>query len=211
MEKELDKDIIRELGSILSNNTANAFSKIIKENINISTDVGLICLENFKLEFILTQEFSEALRDIKKECVSGYFLQTKSGIEGISVLLFKDEHTKRLVSSVAKNMGGEPGYIEESEEILKEFSSIAMNAHLTALSDLIGMKLQAETPIPAKDILGAMYDFKEHLKEGNEAEALMIKTDMVAKETGVEGKLTVLLEPSSYKKIMEILHKKLNN
>lgn len=206
--KELDQDIIREVGNILSNHSATAFSKMIQENINISTDVELVSVKDFTMELILTDEISEIFSEMKKRYISGYFLKTTAGVEGISLLLFNEDHIEKLVNTVADKMGNATQDEEERKEILKEFSSIAMNAYLSALSNLIDAKIQASTPIPATDILGSIYDFKEHLKEGDKNEALMIKTDIVAKETGITGKLTILLEPESYEKILNLLRKK---
>lgn len=208
LEKELNDDIVKEVGNILSNHTATAFSQMIEDDFNINSQVELISLKDFSMEFILTKEFSKVFKEVNESHISGYFLQTKAGVEGVSVLLFSDEHAEKLVNTVADNMGAEAQDEEERGEILREFSNIAMNAYLSALSNLIEIKIDATTPIPASDLLAALYDFKEHMDEGNKDEALMIKTDIVAKETGIKGKLTILLEPESFKRILNILRGK---
>ncbi|MFW6013978.1 MAG: chemotaxis protein CheC [Nanoarchaeota archaeon] len=208
LEKELNNDIVREVGNILSNHTATAFSQMIEDDFNIKSKVMMISLNDFSMEVILTKEFSKVFSEVNESHITGYFLQTKAGIEGVSVLLFTDEHAEKLVNTVADNMGTGASSDEDRKEILKEFSSIAMNAYLTALSNLIETKIVATTPIPASDLLAALYDFKEHMSEGNKEEALMIKTDIVARETGITGKLSILLEPDSFKKIVSILRDK---
>jgi len=211
LEKDLNDDIVREVGNILSNHTATAFSQMIEDDFNINSEVVLISLNDFSMEIILTKEFSKVFSEVNDSHITGYFLQTSAGVEGVSVLLFTDEHAEKLVNTVAGNMGAGVKSDDDRKEVLKEFSSIAMNAYLSALSNLIETKIDATTPIPASDLLAALYDFKEHMTEGNKEEALMIKTDIVAKETGITGKLSILLEPDSFRKIVDILRNKSGN
>lgn len=208
LEKELNDDIIKEVGNILSNHTATAFSQMMEDDFNIKSEVMLISLNDFSMEVVLTKQFSKIFNEVNDSHIKGYFLQTSAGVEGVSVLLFSDEHAEKLINTVADSMGTGVENDEDRKEILKEFSSIAMNAYLTALSNLIETKIDATTPIPATDLLAALYDFKEHMNEGNKEEALMIKTDIVAKESGITGKLSILLEPDSFRKIVKILNSK---
>ncbi|MGM5481984.1 MAG: chemotaxis protein CheC [Nanobdellota archaeon] len=209
--KEIDADMVNEVGNILSNNGANAFAKMIEESIDIKTNIELISTENFIMDFIFTEDFSKVFGDLAKNYVEGYFLKTTSGVEGVSVLLFHHEHIKGLISQIASNMGlGAEGdlSLEQKEEILKEFTSICLNAYLSALSNLIETKISTSMPIPASDILGSLYEFREHLKEANTHKALMIKTEIISDETGITGKLIMLLEPSSLDKIINVLNSK---
>lgn len=209
--RQIDADMINEIGNILSNNSANAFSKMMKDNINIQTEVELISTQNFNMEMVFTKDFAEIFKDLTNNYVEGYFLKTTEGVEGMSVLLFHKEHINELIKQVSSGMGVSGKDKMDDEEkiaVLKEFTSICLNAYLTALSNLIEIKISATTPIPARDILGSLYDFREHLKEANSEEALMIKTDITASATGIDGKLVMLLEPRSLTKILQVLNKK---
>lgn len=209
--KEIDSDMIKEVGNILSNNSANAFSQMMKENINVQTDVELISTKNFNMEMIFTNDFTDIFQDVNNNYVEGYFLQTTKGVEGVSVLLFDKEHIKELVNKVAKGMGFQDGDSlgeEQKNEILKEFTNICLNAYLTALGNLIEAKISASTPIPVTDILGSLYDFRKHLEEANTKKALMIQTDILTTDSGITGRLVMLFEPNSLKKIVETLNQK---
>lgn len=209
--RQIDTDMIREVGNILSNNSANAFSKMMKENINIQTEVELISTQNFNMEMVFTTDFSEIFKDLTNNYVEGYFLKTTEGVEGVSVLLFHREHINELIKQVSSGMGMSDGTEmneEDKKGVLKEFTSICLNAYLTALSNLIEIRISTTTPIPARDILGSLYDFREHLREANSKEALMIRTDISAADTGITGKLVMLLEPRSLVKILQVLNKK---
>lgn len=209
--REIDADIVNEVGNILSNNGANAFAKMIKDSIKINTQVQFISTENFNMEWIFTKDFSRIFDDVTHNYAEGYFLKTMEGVEGLSVLFFNSDHIKKLIEHVAQGMGLRGGTeidAEQKQEILKEFISICLNAYLSALSNLIETRISATTPIPATDILGALYDFREHLKEANEEKALMIRTNIMTTETGITGKLIMLLEPTSLKKIISVLENK---
>lgn len=209
MEEELstniDADIIREVGSILSNNSANAFSKMIKDKINVNTEIDFISITDFNMEFIFTKDFSEVFKGISEKLLEGFFLKTSKGADGISVILFNQSHVGKLVDSIAETMGANADSEEIKHEMLKEFSSIVVNAYLSALGNLVHARIEATTPIPARDILATLYDFKEELKETHKDKALMMRTSIKAEDTGIEGKLIILLEPESINKILEKL------
>lgn len=201
--EDLNQDIIREVGNIISNHGATAFAKMIRDSININTQIEFISIADFQMEVVLTEDFSSVFKSIADEVVEGFFLKTSKGADGMSVILFNQDHADKIVKSIA----GESENVEYRKEVLKEFSSIVINAYISALGNLIGNQIEATMPIPAKDILGCLYDFKEKLTSRNEKEALLMKTNILAEETRIKGKLIILLEPESLNKIIDVLRK----
>jgi chemotaxis protein CheY-P-specific phosphatase CheC len=205
----LDKDIIEEVGSILMHNSATAFSKLVKESININTEIKFISVKDFSMGFIFTEELSGIFRSTNSDLFEGFFLKTSMGAEGISVILFHKKHIEKLVGSLAASGDAKLKMNENDKmEILKEFSNITMQAYLNALGRLINENIESTLPIRSKDILGTLYDFREDLKKKKEQKALLIRTTIIAKETGIEGKLIVLLKPETYNNIIRVMRKK---
>ena len=62
-------------------------------------------------------------------------------------------------------------------------------------------------PIPAKDILGSLYDFKMELKNNKSDKALLIRTEIKAKDSGISGKMIILFEPNTIKRLIQDLKK----
>jgi chemotaxis protein CheY-P-specific phosphatase CheC len=203
----IEEDIVTEVGNIISNNCANAFSSMIKENVNINTDIKFISIEDFKMEFILTKDFSDVFKGIAEKLFDGFFIKTSSGVNGISVILFKQEHVNMIVNSLYSSMGADNTKLDQNQKnsALKEFSQITMHSYLTSLSKLINTKIDYSDPIPANDILGVLYDFKDNLLKQNQSKALMLKTTINAEGTGIKGKLIILLEPKSINNVISYL------
>jgi chemotaxis protein CheY-P-specific phosphatase CheC len=202
----IEQDIVKEVGNIISNNCANAFSSMIKENVNINTDIKFISIEDFKMEFILTKDFSEVFEGVVEKIFNGFFIKTSTGAEGISVILFKQDHVNQIIESLYKNISpGNEINQEQKDAALKEFSQITMHSYLTTLSKMINTEISYTEPIPANDLLGVLYDFKENLLKENQNRALMLRTTINAEGTGIKGKLIILLEPNSIEKIIVYL------
>lgn len=209
----IEQDIITEVGNIISNNCANAFSSLIKEDVDINTDIKFISVKDFKMEFILTKDFSEIFKGVAEKVFTGYFIKTSSGANGISVILFKQEHLNLIVESLSKNLYAIDTELKDDEknEILKEFSQITMHTYLTTLSKMINTNINYTEPIPTTDILGSLYDFKEKLISNDDNKALMLRTSILAEGTGLSGKLIILLEPNSINNIISYLKNQSSN
>jgi chemotaxis protein CheY-P-specific phosphatase CheC len=206
--KNLDNDIIKEVGNILTHNSATAFSKLVKDSIMINTQIDLISVSDFKMEFIFRDDFAEVFTGLTENIFEGFFLKTSNGAEGISAILFHRKQVDKLISSVASSYNRELLDDKDAKtEVLKEFSNIIMQAYLTALGKLINEKIDSTMPIPAKDILGSLFEFREILMKKKEDKALMIRTNISAKSTGIKGKLIILLRPDTIKTILKVLKK----
>jgi chemotaxis protein CheY-P-specific phosphatase CheC len=206
--KSLDEDIIKEVGNILTHNSATAFSRFVKDSIMINTKIDLISVSDFKMEFIFKDDFAEVFSGLIENIFEGFFLKTSNGAEGISAIFFHRKQVDKLISSVASIYNKELEQSDEAKsEILKEFSNIIMQAYLTALGKLINEQIDSTMPIPAKDILGSLFEFKEILMSKKDDRALMIRTNISAKNTGIKGKLIILLRPDTIKTILEVLKK----
>jgi chemotaxis protein CheY-P-specific phosphatase CheC len=206
--KNLDNDIIKEVGNILTHNSATAFSKLVKDSIVINTKIDLVSVSDFKMEFIFSDDFAEIFNGLTENLFEGFFLKTSNGAEGISAVLFHRKQVDKLISSVALSYNKEFEKNDEAKtEVLKEFSNIIMQAYLTALGKLINAKIDSTMPIPAKDILGSLFEFKEILMKNKEDRALMIRTNISTKTTDIKGKLIILLRPDTIRTILSVLKK----
>lgn len=203
----LDQDIINEVGNILTNRSANAFAKMIRDSINIKTEIKFVSIADFKMEFILTKDFSEIFKGVAERHFGGFFLKTSQGANGVCVILFNQENVEELIKLAARKMGADEMNKDEAfrHEILKEFSNITLQSYLSALSNLIKMRIESTMPIPAQDILGTLYEFKENLKKKDKDKALMMRTEIKAEGTGIQGKMIILLEPESLERIINTL------
>jgi chemotaxis protein CheY-P-specific phosphatase CheC len=202
-----EQDMVKEVASILSNNCATAFSKLVDDRISVENDFNFFFIDEFNKDFIFNDEFSNILEGLSFNVLEGYFIQVSGNINGICAIIFLQDDITNIIDSTLPLIDKKGAIVSDSlkSEIISEFSNISMQAYINALSKLLREPILSSLPIHAKDMLSSLYHFKKVVEKDNGFNAVSIKTSFFGKRNGLRGKLVVFLTASSYKHIISML------
>jgi chemotaxis protein CheY-P-specific phosphatase CheC len=199
-----EEDMVKEVGSILSNNSATALSKLVGDRIFVDTEFNFFFMDEFNLEFDFKDEFANILSGLSGGILVGFSLEISDGAEGVCAIVFPRDDINAIINSVLPliNKKGAEVSEESKEEIMTEFSNISMQAYITALSKLINEPIKSSMPLPAKDMLGSLYHFKQSVSKGGDISAVSLKTAIHGRNNIIKGKLVVFLTPETYRSMV---------
>jgi chemotaxis protein CheY-P-specific phosphatase CheC len=202
---QLEDDIIKEVGSILSNNCATAFSRLVSDRINVETQFDFFYLDELRSEFISDDDvYGNIFRGLESRQLEGFFIDISKGAEGLSSIIYQKDDTSPIVNAVLPMMGAAGAEVNEEmkAEILQEVSSITMQAFISALARLLGESIDSSMPEPARDMLGSLYHYRSKIIGGKENTGVVIKTSLVGSKRHYKARIIVLLTPKTYRNLM---------
>jgi chemotaxis protein CheY-P-specific phosphatase CheC len=202
-----EEDMVKEVASILSNNCATAFSKLVNDRIQVETEFNFFFIDEFNKEFVFNDEFSNIIDGLSAKAQEGYFLEVTGNVNGVCVIVFLQDDISNIIDSVLPLIDKKGAFVPDNVkmEIISEFSNISMQAYITSLSKLLNESISSSLPIHAKDMLGSLYHFKKSVLKEGEYAAVSIKTSFFGKRKGLKGKLVIFFTPSSYRHIVSVL------
>ncbi|HTW12155.1 MAG TPA: chemotaxis protein CheC, partial [Solirubrobacteraceae bacterium] len=134
-------DALRELANIASGTAATSLSQMLGREVDISVP---------KAFALPLADAVEATGD-PQETVIGVALPLEGDIEGIVLLLIKEQGAATLCSLLGVDPASEVG-----ESALGEIGNILGAAYLMALSSMTGLSLLPSTPNVVTDMLGSI-------------------------------------------------------
>lgn len=193
---EMEKDILKEIGSIGGGNAATALSSLLSAKVNMLVP---------RVEIL---EFNEALEKLgdPEEVVAAVMVEMTGEVEGIMLFTAPGEFTDEVVFRM---LGKAKVSLMELDEIdisvLTEIGNIVISSYINALSALTGVAVELSVPQLAVNMLGGIMSLPMAMM-GQHSDRIM----MVTGEFDIDGKALksgMLLLPDV--KSLNILMKKL--
>ncbi len=193
---EMEKDILKEIGSIGGGNAATALSSLLSAKVNMLVP---------RVEIL---EFNEALNKLgdPEEVVAAVMVEMTGEVEGIMLFTAPGEFTDEVVFRM---LGKAKVSLMELDEIdisvLTEIGNIVISSYINALSALTGVAVELSVPQLAVNMLGGIMSLPMAMM-GQHSDRIM----MVTGEFDIDGKALksgMLLLPDV--KSLNILMKKL--
>ena len=192
----LQKDALKEIGSICAGNAATALSQLF----------------NKKLEMNVPDIFFLPLEEVPKivggqdKLVTGLVIRILGDFPSVILLIFSQQDAKNLASLMShKNSNGRNVITEFERSALKEIGVILANAYLGALSVFINWGLVPCVPELIEDMAGAMLDYILIELSSVSQHALLIKSEFKESTTRVMGNFFLIPNPEGLKVLLKTI------
>jgi chemotaxis protein CheC len=150
MLRVLERDILREIGSMGASHAANSLSAMIGEKVVIEVP---------RLEMIPVERIPSYVGG-SEELTTGVFVKYQGDLDATFMVLFPYEASLELVDIMMGRRVGSTARISDMEaSVIQEVGSIMASHFANALSDFLGFKIVPTFPAFACDMAGAMLDF----------------------------------------------------
>lgn len=200
--KEIQLDVLKEIGNIGSGNAATALSNLIKKTIDM------------EVPHVRILSFDQITEHVggPEQIAAGVFLRIEGDIAGSMYFFLATDVAKSLVREILNQTEMEApreGFSEMEFSVLQEVGNILSGSYLSALADFTKLNLQPTVPALAIDMVGSLlsYGFIESGKIGDVA--LLIDTRFLELEDEqklpIEGQFVLLPDPESFPKLFESL------
>lgn len=147
---DIQKDGLREIGSICSGNAACALSQLLNRKINIVVP---------RIFFLPIEEVPQAVGGIDT-LVAGLVLRVFGDMPSTILFVFSPKDALILASFMTgKSVSGACVITDLERSALKEIGLIIANAYLGALGSFVGMGLVPTVPELIIDMAGAVVDY----------------------------------------------------
>lgn len=195
---EMEKDAIKEVGNVGTGNAATALSKLINKHIEIIIP---------ETKFIPIKKFADEFGGPEK-VVIGTYLEITGGLSGEALFIFDVDSAEKMADLLSGNDIGKSKIEEEmAESAFKEMTNIFTGAYITALADLVNIKIFPGVPSLKKDMLQSIIDFML-VKVSNYADTILsIKTKIEIKDVEIEGHFVIIFDVASINTLLSLLKK----
>ncbi len=192
---EIQKDALREVGSIGAGNAATALNHLTKRKVAVTVS---------RIRMIPLQEVPNMLGGPEVP-VAGVQLRVEKGFEGNVLLLLEKESAYAMADLMIPEglEGGDEEVVRKSA--LQELGSILTGAYLSALSSLTGMMIKPSIAGFAMDMAGAVMNSVLAELDPSAEDALVIETEFKVAGEKIEGRLVLFPQVGTLDGILERL------
>ncbi|MBZ2173851.1 chemotaxis protein CheC [Schnuerera sp. xch1] len=186
-------DVLKEIGNIGSGNAATALANMLSKRVNMNVP---------KVKII---EFKDVPMIVggEEKLVVGIYLNLRDDVKGNILFLLDMESAINLVNLLLNKKVKELDDISISA--LSEVGNIVASSYVNSLSALTGLKVKISVPSLAIDMAGAILSVPAIQFGLISDHVLLIETIFKEGENFVKGKLFLLPDIDSYKKILSNL------
>ena len=197
---EAQIDALREITNIGAGQAATALSQLVKQRV-------MIHIPEIKIT-----NFSQVLEIIggAEVLVAAIYFQIFGDAQGNILLIFPGRSAEILSSRLLRREQQE-GILgtAEGESVLKEVGNILSGAYLNAFGSMVGLTLIQSTPHFAWNRAGAVMDHVL-IKQGQKGDlALMLRTQLKAKNKDIQGHFFLFPDPQSLEIILKAIDQRL--
>lgn len=194
--KELELDILKEVGNIGAGHAATALSTMIQKTIEM--DVPQVNIVSFS-------EIGEFLGGDEQVMVS-IFLRVEGDAPGNMLFMMTIESAKKLLNQMFLTNNEEQSDFKEMEySALKEIGNILAGSYLSSLADLTNLKMIPTVPAIAIDMVTAILGFGLIQVSQVSDVAIVIDTTFLEGEKKVEGHFFLIPDPDSFNTLFSAL------
>ena len=192
---EMQKDALREAGSIGAGNAATALSQLTKRKVAVSIA---------RIRMIPIQEVPYMLGGPEVPVV-GVQLRVEEGFVGSVLLLLEKESAFAMAELMIPEglKGGDKLVVRKSA--LQELGSILTGAYLSAISSLTGMVIKPSIAGFALDMTGAVMNSVLAELEPAAEDALVIETEFKVAGERIEGHMVLFPQVGTLDEILRRL------
>ncbi|MFH1767739.1 MAG: chemotaxis protein CheC [Candidatus Omnitrophota bacterium] len=194
----LERDALKEIGSICSGNAATALSQLFNKTIKMDVP---------EILFIPVENVPEAIGGAEK-LVVGLVTRVLGDFPSIILLVFSPKDAKSLASLMTEKRKNNGGVISDMERsALKEIGVILSNAYLGALSLFLQCGLVPRVPELIEDMAGAMLDYILIDLSNVSEYALLIKSDFKEESTHLTGNFFLIPNAEGLEILLNVIRK----
>ncbi len=194
---ELQKDALKEIGSICAGNAATALSQLFNKKIEMEVP---------EIFFLPIEEVPKTVGGEDK-LVVGLVIRILGDFPSIILLIFSQEDAKSLASLMIGKEYPRGGQVISDVErsALKEIGVILANAYLGALAVFVKWGLVPRVPELIEDMAGAMVDYILIELSSVSQYALLIKSEFKEATTRVVGNFFLIPNPDGLKLLLKAI------
>lgn len=192
----LQLDALKEIGNIGAGNAANALSLMLNKKVDITIP---------QIKVIPLEEVPDTLGG-PENIVVGILLRVEGSAPGSVMFLLPERQALDLVDMLmGRKKGTNQTFGELEQSALKEVGNILTGSYLNALANFTKLSLLPSIPAIAKDMLGSILSIV--LAEIGQFSdyALLIETEFIDGEDGINSQFFLVPEPDSLAIILESL------
>ena len=192
----LQIDALKEIGNIGAGNAANALSLMLNQKVDITIP---------QIKVIPLEKVPDTLGG-PENIVVGILLRVEGSAPGSVMFLLPERQALDLVDMLmGRERGTSQNFGELEQSALKEVGNILTGSYLNALASFTKLSLLPSIPAIAKDMLGSIISIV--LAEIGQFSdyALLIETEFIDGEDGINSQFFLVPEPDSLTKILESL------
>lgn len=194
--KDIQLDLLKEVGNIGAGHAATALSMMIKKQVDMKVP---------KVRIIPFNEIEEYLGG-EEQIVVGIFLRVEGDVPGNMFFVFNTESALRLLNYMLdKNITDYQQLTELDYSALSEIGNILSGSYLSSLADFTNLYLSPSVPSITIDMVGAILSFGLiQISQYSDA-ALVIDTTFFEGQSLVEGQFFLIPDPESFEKLFSAL------
>lgn len=200
--KELNMDVLKEVGNIGAGHAATALSRLLNKPIDMAVP---------KVQVLPFEEVCERVGGSERVVVA-VFLRVDGDAPGNLFFILGIEAAKNLLKRLAGiNVEQDETFNDMEMSALNEIGNILAGSYLSSLADFTNLYMTPTVPALAIDMAGAIlaYGLLQFGQMGDDA--LLIDTTFLEGSNEVEGKFFLIPDPESFAKIFEALGVPLEN
>lgn len=196
-EKDIEYDVLTEIGNIGAGNATTALSQLINARIDM-------CVP--KVDLLGFSELAEIVGGAET-LVAGILLSLEGDVDGMMLFVLESSAAHLLVDQLMGCVSGDnkSDFSEMEESALMEIGNIIAGAYLSSISELTNMKITSSVPYLSVDMAGAILSVPaiEFGKLGDKA--LLIESRFKDLDVDISGYFILIPTLESYGQILTSL------
>jgi two-component system, chemotaxis family, sensor kinase CheA len=191
---ESDMERVRVLANMGITSAAESLSKIINKRVDLSIP---------EVSMMPVEKIPESVGEVDSTYI-GVYMPLKGDIKGTILFSLQDESGFELIDMLF-GIGGTKDLNEDGESALKEVTNIIGSSVINAFAEKTGIAIKPDVPTVVHDYMQSILDSILVLHNISNDYALVMDTQFYYQDDRVMGKLLVLPETESLKKLVEKL------
>ncbi|AOZ94243.1 chemotaxis protein CheC [Paenibacillus crassostreae] len=200
--KEVNMDVLKEIGNIGAGNAATALSCLLNKPIDMAVP---------KVQILRFEDVAEVVGGAERVVVA-IFLRVEGDAPGNLFFILSVESAKSLLKRLAGLNISQNEFFNEMElSALNEIGNILSGSYLSSLADFTKLSMYPTVPSLAIDMAGAIlsYGLLQYGDMGDDA--LLIDTMFLEGDQEVDGQFFLIPDPDSFSKLFKSLGVPLEN
>ncbi|MFT9487515.1 MAG: chemotaxis protein CheC [Tepidibacillus sp.] len=194
--KDLQLDLLKEVGNIGAGHAATALSTMIEKTIEMNVP---------KVKILPFSEIEEFLGG-EDQVMVGIFLRVEGDVPGNMFFMMTKESAKQLLKYMLNSDDVKHEEFTDLEySALNELGNILTGSYLSSLADFTNLKMNPTVPSIAIDMVGAILSFGLIQISQYSDVAIVIDTTFLDGNNLVEGHFFLIPDPESFQPLFSAL------